>query len=149
MSAHIISAIMASLSMVCLHGESQEPTIELPKPLIEETAKTVTSKEITWREGAAIPVRVPVAVPEREYMTTLSFPETRIETATTGWQTTDSGGMLIRDELATAGRLARKVPQINKPAKMPSQNRGIAMKGLAMDAQEQKYLGTPKTAGGI
>lgn len=40
---------------------------------------------VEWKEGASIPVRVPVVTAGRELMTTLSFPEEAIETAITGW----------------------------------------------------------------
>jgi hypothetical protein len=43
-------------------------------------------RSIEWKEGAAIQVRVPVATPAREFMTTLAFPEDTIETAITGWK---------------------------------------------------------------
>ncbi|HVR86051.1 MAG TPA: type-F conjugative transfer system secretin TraK [Planctomycetota bacterium] len=45
-----------------------------------------SSRTVEWKEGVTIPVRVPVAKPGRELMTTLSFPEDSIDTAITGWQ---------------------------------------------------------------
>lgn len=50
---------------------------------VKGSSKAPTSVE--WTEGTTIPVRVPVAGPGRELMTTLSFPEESIETAVTGW----------------------------------------------------------------
>jgi hypothetical protein len=43
-------------------------------------------RSIEWKEGVAIPVRVPVASPAREFMTTVLFPEESIDTAITGWK---------------------------------------------------------------
>ena len=40
---------------------------------------------VEWKEGVTIPVRIPVASPAREFMTTIAFPEESIETAITGW----------------------------------------------------------------
>ena len=38
-----------------------------------------------WQEGQVIMIRVPVAEPGKELMTTIAFPEERIDTAITGW----------------------------------------------------------------
>jgi hypothetical protein len=59
-----------------------------------------TPRTLEWKEGNTIRVRVPVASPERELMTTLSFPEERIETAIVGWPegsitATAKGGLLF------------------------------------------------------
>lgn len=48
-------------------------------------AKAPSPRLVEWREGEPIRIRVPVATPEREVMTTVAFPEDRIETAITGW----------------------------------------------------------------
>lgn len=51
------------------------------------TAPTTEAAEsgVEWKEGVTIPVRIPVASPAREFMTTIAFPEESIETAITGW----------------------------------------------------------------
>ncbi|HLY10361.1 MAG TPA: type-F conjugative transfer system secretin TraK [Planctomycetota bacterium] len=43
------------------------------------------SSVVEWKEGTTIPVRVPVAAPGHEFVTTLAFPEDSIETAVSGW----------------------------------------------------------------
>ncbi len=40
---------------------------------------------VEWKEGVPIPVRIPVASPAREFMTTVAFPEESIDMAITGW----------------------------------------------------------------
>ena len=57
-------------------------------------------RAIKWSEGFVVRVRVPVAVPGKELMTTLAFPEDGIETAITGWgeegiTATAKGGLLF------------------------------------------------------
>jgi hypothetical protein len=59
-----------------------------------------------WSEGVSIPVRVPVATPMREFMTTLAFPEDSIETAITGWGEGDITAVQKRGLLFL--KLARK-----------------------------------------
>ena len=89
MSPYIL-AITAMLSMGLQPQEgTQDPPHELPKLPVKE-ASEASSHEVPWKEGLTIPVRVPIAAPGREYMTTISFPETRIETAISGWNTGDS-----------------------------------------------------------
>jgi hypothetical protein len=51
-----------------------------PVPAVREPS----SREVEWKEGVAIPIRLAVASPSRELMTTLAFPEESIETAITG-----------------------------------------------------------------
>jgi hypothetical protein len=51
----------------------------------QDPGLSTTSREIEWKEGHVLRIRVPVAQPDRELMTTLAFPEERIETAITGW----------------------------------------------------------------
>ena len=88
MSPHIL-ALMAWLSMGLQQpGGPQDTPHELPKLPVKE-ASEASPLEVPWKEGLIIPVRVPIAAPDREYMTTLSFPETRIETAITGWGMVD------------------------------------------------------------
>jgi hypothetical protein len=65
-----------------------------------------TGRSIEWKEGVAIPVRVPVASPAREFMTTLAFPEETIETAITGWKEGDITAIQKRGLLFL--RLAKK-----------------------------------------
>ena len=43
-------------------------------------------RSVIWKEGASISLRVPVAAPGKEFMTSVSFPEEGIETAVTGWK---------------------------------------------------------------
>lgn len=43
------------------------------------------TRTVDWKEGHAIPLRVPVAQADRELMTAVAFPEERIEAAVTGW----------------------------------------------------------------
>lgn len=57
----------------------------LAPPKSESNASSKNPPAIEWKEGVAVPVRVPLAAPGRECMTTLSFPEESIETAVTGW----------------------------------------------------------------
>lgn len=47
---------------------------------------TTARRTVIWKEGASIPLRVPVAAPGKEFMTSVSFPEEGIETAVTGWK---------------------------------------------------------------
>src|SRR5437899_3103183 len=62
-------------------GDPGLPAGGLATPAGPEAVRTVE-----WKEGVAIPIRVPVAQPARECMTTLSFPEETTETAITGWK---------------------------------------------------------------
>ncbi len=50
-----------------------------------ESSPLPKSGAVEWKEGVPIPVRIPIAAPGRELMTTLSFPEESIETAVAGW----------------------------------------------------------------
>lgn len=56
-------------------------------------------RTVAWKEGVAVRVRVPVAGPDLKRMTTIAFPEERIETAVSGWgeelTAVDNGGRLF------------------------------------------------------
>ena len=73
------------------------------KPPTKETAKAPQAAEevltVAWKEGVAIRVRIPVAGPDRKCMTTIAFPEDKIETAVSGWgeelTAVDNGGRLF------------------------------------------------------
>lgn len=85
----------------------QEP----PKvPIRAEQAAPVTpestTRSVEWKEGIAIQIRIPVATPTRELMTTIVFPEESIETAITGWGDGDITAVPKRGLLFL--RLARK-----------------------------------------
>src|SRR4051812_12116006 len=46
----------------------------------------IARRTVLWKEGTSIPLRVPVAAPGKEFMSSVSFPEESIETAVTGWK---------------------------------------------------------------
>lgn len=66
---------------------------------------------VAWKEGVAIRVRIPVAAQDRRGMSTIAFPEEKIETAVSGWgeelTAVDSGGRLfLRFSRKSEGELA-------------------------------------------
>lgn len=74
------------LVALCLPALLQEPGPSAVPPTKESVkAGPKAPTMVEWKEGATIPVRVPILSPGRELMTTLSFPEDSIETAVTGW----------------------------------------------------------------
>lgn len=64
------------------------------------------ARTVEWKEGVTIQIRIPVATPTRELMTTIVFPEESIETAITGWGDGDITAVPKRGLLFL--RLARK-----------------------------------------
>lgn len=75
--------VMAVSGLFC----QEKPQEALPAASSLSGNETVDRRRsVEWKEGIAIPVRVPVASPAREFMTTLAFPEDSIETAVTGWK---------------------------------------------------------------
>ncbi len=92
------------VSGLLLQEKPREPLLpagELPGKENVDRRRTVE-----WKEGVSIPVRVPVASPAREFMTTLAFPEDSIETAITGWKDGDITAVQKRGLLFL--RLAKK-----------------------------------------
>lgn len=61
-------------------GSAQEPG---PRPPAEPGGAASQVRE--WREGAEIRLRVPLATETHELMSAVSFPETAIRSAVTGW----------------------------------------------------------------
>jgi hypothetical protein len=43
------------------------------------------TRDLDWKEGRVLQIQVPVARADHEVLTTIAFPEERIETAITGW----------------------------------------------------------------
>jgi len=66
----------------------------------------VARRTACWKEGISIPLRVPVAAPGKEFMSSVSFPEEGIETAVTGWKDGDITAVQKRGLLFL--RLAKK-----------------------------------------
>jgi hypothetical protein len=58
---------------------------ENPKPAPPRGPEPGSPVVREWKEGVTIPVRVPVATETREVMSAVSFPETGIRSAVTGW----------------------------------------------------------------
>jgi hypothetical protein len=67
---------------------------------------TIARRMVLWKEGTAIPLRIPVAAPGKEFMSCVSFPEEGIETAVAGWKDGDITAVQKRGLLFL--RLARK-----------------------------------------
>ena len=79
------------LASTALFGVFFQEDPAKPRPEEQLTESTESPRIVQWMDGQSIPVRVPVAVPDRELMTTVSFPETRIETAISGWGAQGTG----------------------------------------------------------
>jgi len=80
--------VLQQIAAILLSGvffQDKPPTSLLPGgDLTGEDA--AGRRSVIWKEGTSIPLRVPVAVPGKEFMTSVSFPEEGIETAVTGWK---------------------------------------------------------------
>lgn len=76
-------ALLVLASTLLLQEKPAPPVLPAGNPGPE---RSEPARKVEWREGVAIVVRVPVASPGREFMTSLSFPEEAIETAVTGWK---------------------------------------------------------------
>jgi hypothetical protein len=79
----VADGLMAILMSILLSQEKPQDSVRAegdPPAKREPSGRTAL-----WAEGVSIPIRVAVATPAREFMTTLSFPEDSIETAITGW----------------------------------------------------------------
>jgi hypothetical protein len=82
MSAWVQWLLAVASSGILLQEAPNEP-VHLESGKVGSTEPS--ARTVDWKEGVAISVRVPVATPAREFMTTLVFPEETIETAITGW----------------------------------------------------------------
>jgi hypothetical protein len=79
-------SVAAGFLLSVLFLQEPPPTV-LPEGSASPSASPpAAARTVEWKEGVTIPVRVPVAGPSRELLTTLSFPEESIETAIAGWQ---------------------------------------------------------------
>jgi hypothetical protein len=104
-SVRIHLAVLAILGAVSgdAAAETQDQAVGGPSP---------SSREVQWKDGEVIRVRVPVALPDHEVMTTIAFPEERIETAITGWPegsitaTARRGLLFLRLPKKTEGHLS-------------------------------------------
>lgn len=96
--------VLFLLSGLLCQEKPKEPL--LPSGEFPPRGASEAGRAIEWKEGIAIPVRVPVASPAREFMTTLAFPEESIETAITGWKEGDITAVQKRGLLFL--RLAKK-----------------------------------------
>jgi len=80
--------VLQQLAVILITGvlfQEKPPSAFLPgEDLAGED--TTGRRSVLWREGTSIPLRVPVAAPGKEYLTSVSFPEEGIETAVTGWK---------------------------------------------------------------
>ena len=81
--AALVQRVLAAVLSGILLQEAPKESLRLESG--KGGATEPSSRTVEWKEGVAIPVRVPVATPAREFMTTLVFPEETIETAITGW----------------------------------------------------------------
>lgn len=102
---HLAQRLIAILLSGLLGQEKPGEAPSAPGELRSREAPEA-GRSIEWREGIAIQVRVPVASPAREFMTTLAFPEENIETAITGWKDGDITAVQKRGLLFL--RLAKK-----------------------------------------
>ncbi len=66
--------------------QEKPPTPVLPSGELAGEETVAQRRTVLWKEGTAIPLRVPVAATGKEFMTSVSFPEEGIETAVTGWK---------------------------------------------------------------
>lgn len=100
----VVQQVAALLLSALLLQEPSKESIraEQTAPGAPESA----ARSVEWKEGVAIQVRIPVATPTRELMTTIVFPEESIETAITGWGDGDITAVPKRGLLFL--RLARK-----------------------------------------
>jgi hypothetical protein len=92
------------LSGAFLQEKPRTPSLPAGQAAGEEAA--VARRTVLWKEGSAIPLRVPVASAGKEFMTSVSFPEEAIETAVTGWKEGDITAVQKRGLLFL--RLAKK-----------------------------------------
>lgn len=80
-----MSTIAAVLTALVLMASQEDAPGTLLTPATSKETASATTPTVEWKEGIAIPVRIPLSAPGRECMTTLAFPENSIETAITGW----------------------------------------------------------------
>jgi hypothetical protein len=64
---------------------TQEKTADPLPALKDEPSTSAAARTVEWKEGHAIRVRVPIASPTHQLMTTISFPEESVDAAITGW----------------------------------------------------------------
>ncbi len=76
----------ALYAVLLLAGTFGQDQVGDPLPAIkDEPATPAATRTVEWREGQAIRVRVPVASPTHQLMSTISFPEESVDAAITGW----------------------------------------------------------------
>src|ERR1043166_2003669 len=103
-------ALLALLLLVAAPSPAQDQPPGDPR-LANPEAPLASPREIPWKEGAELRIRVPVATEKHEVMTTVAFPETGIQAAVTGWGTNSitaiqKGGFLFLKLLkASEGQL--------------------------------------------
>lgn len=89
-------------------GKDGGPAVKAAANASQPAEEVLTA---AWKEGVSIRIRVPVAGPDRKGMTTVAFPEEKIETAVSGWgeelTAVDNGGRLfLRFSRKSEGELA-------------------------------------------
>ena len=73
------------LGFSVLLGTGAAGAQDLPKPKLPRAPESSSPSIREWKEGVTIRVRVPIATETHEVMSAVSFPETGIRSAVTGW----------------------------------------------------------------
>lgn len=71
---------MALAAMLCAGFHPQVDPLPPVQP-----SREAAGRDVEWKEGQVLRVRVPIASPTHQLMTTIAFPEEGVEAAITGW----------------------------------------------------------------
>ncbi len=91
-----VALVLSAVSFQETLSPPQGPSAPVPRE----------NRVVDWKDGATVRVRVPVASPSHQLMTTVAFPEETIETAISGWAESDITAVEKRGLLFV--RLTRK-----------------------------------------